>query len=329
MGDVTKSFLYAWCGKNKVTPCYEVKGVGSKQRQRFLCEVTVPGFDYVGVGNSTNKKDAQTNAARDFLLYLVRVGKVSQSEVPVELPAGLQTGNQGPSDLPDGGPVAPHIQLKSSDPNYPIKDNYTPCNQGFVPNYVQRVEDQKKMEEAEDLDINSGIHGNWTLDNAKSRLHQFLQCNKLNQEYKYSVVGPDHNRKACCIINTIVDKSSADYEGQGGWSDYEESEEINISLDDWIWKEIDNVPEIKTITGMPGVNPLTMQKLGANLKSLEVFEEVLNMNFWEILSTETNRCAEQEIKKEHCPSKKIDVEWFPVTVDEMKAYFTLCIMSQI
>ena len=165
-----------------------------------------------------------------------------------------------------------------------------------------------------------------------------------------------------------MDKSSTEYEGQNHWSDYEESEKISVHLPDtdnesndseilprkrkcarrlisddsepsgiadtsseeWIWKEIDNVPEIKKFTGTPGVNPLIMQKLGANPKSLEVFEEVLNINFWEILSTETNRYAEQEIKKEQCPSKKIDVEWFPVTVEEMKAYFALCIiMSQI
>ncbi|CAL1277874.1 unnamed protein product [Larinioides sclopetarius] len=204
MGDVTKSFLYAWCGKNKVTPSYEVRGAGSKQRQRFLCEVTVPGFDYVGVGNSTNKKDAQTNAARDFLLYLVRAGRIAQSEVPIELPVGLQTENQGPAELPSGGPQAPHIQLKTTDQSYPIKENYVPYNQGSVPNYVQRAEDQKKMEEAEDLDINSGIHGNWTLDNAKSRLHQFLQANKLNQEYKYSQVGPDHNRSYLCELSVYV-----------------------------------------------------------------------------------------------------------------------------
>lgn len=41
MGDVTKSFLYAWCGKNKVVPQYDVKAAGSKQRQRFLCEVRI------------------------------------------------------------------------------------------------------------------------------------------------------------------------------------------------------------------------------------------------------------------------------------------------
>lgn len=39
-------------------------------------------FNYIGMGNSTNKKDAQTNAARDFVNYLVRVGQMSAAEVP-------------------------------------------------------------------------------------------------------------------------------------------------------------------------------------------------------------------------------------------------------
>ena len=34
------------------------------------------------MGNSTNKKDAQTNAAKDFVQFLVRKGLVEQSEVP-------------------------------------------------------------------------------------------------------------------------------------------------------------------------------------------------------------------------------------------------------
>ena len=40
------------------------------------------GFDYVGCGNSTSKKDAQTNAAKDFCQYLVREGKLNAAEVP-------------------------------------------------------------------------------------------------------------------------------------------------------------------------------------------------------------------------------------------------------
>ena len=45
-------------GKNKqAIPDYSVRPTGPKHRQRFLCELRVPGtFDYVGAGNSTNKK---------------------------------------------------------------------------------------------------------------------------------------------------------------------------------------------------------------------------------------------------------------------------------
>lgn len=48
--------------------------------------------------------------------------------------------------------------------------------------------------QAEDVDLTSSIHGNWTVENAKSRLHMFLQTNKIKADYKYSAVGPDHNR---------------------------------------------------------------------------------------------------------------------------------------
>lgn len=40
------------------------------------------GFNYVGAGNSTVKKDAEKNAARDFVNFLVRNGNVNAAEVP-------------------------------------------------------------------------------------------------------------------------------------------------------------------------------------------------------------------------------------------------------
>lgn len=52
-------------------------------------KVRVDVFPYVGVGNSTNKKDAQTNSARDFIQYLVRQGKMSADEVPPNLVSNL------------------------------------------------------------------------------------------------------------------------------------------------------------------------------------------------------------------------------------------------
>jgi hypothetical protein len=42
----------------------------------------IAGYDYAAVGNSTSKKDAQSNAARDMVQYLVRTGDMQQSEVP-------------------------------------------------------------------------------------------------------------------------------------------------------------------------------------------------------------------------------------------------------
>lgn len=42
--------------------------------------------------------------------------------------------------------------------------------------------------------MNSKLHGNWTIDNAKSRLHEFFQKERISADYKYSQVGPDHNK---------------------------------------------------------------------------------------------------------------------------------------
>lgn len=56
--------------------------LGPKHRLRFLCEVRVNGVAYVGAGNSTNKKDAEKNAARDFVNFLVRTGRIEANEVP-------------------------------------------------------------------------------------------------------------------------------------------------------------------------------------------------------------------------------------------------------
>ena len=39
-GDI-KAFLYAWLGKKKVTPEYNIRPTGPKHRQRFLCELRV------------------------------------------------------------------------------------------------------------------------------------------------------------------------------------------------------------------------------------------------------------------------------------------------
>ncbi|XP_038551161.1 ATP-dependent RNA helicase A protein-like [Micropterus salmoides] len=125
MADI-KNFLYAWCGKKKLTPNYDIRAAGNKNRQKFMCEVRVDGFNYIGMGNSTNKRDAQTNAARDFVNYLVRIGEMSAAEVPAlgasapdgdQLDGGGGGGAEGGGggsfgNLPSGAPLPPHLVVK-------------------------------------------------------------------------------------------------------------------------------------------------------------------------------------------------------------------------
>lgn len=79
-----------------------------------------------------------------------------------------------------------------------LGEAYRPVQEGDRPDghwsYMDRIQQQKRVEDAEDLDVNAQIHGNWTIENAKSKLHQFMQTNKVNADYKYTPVGPDHTR---------------------------------------------------------------------------------------------------------------------------------------
>lgn len=44
------------------------------------------------------------------------------------------------------------------------------------------------------MDLSANVHGGWTLENAKACLNQFFQKERIHEEYKYTEVGPDHNR---------------------------------------------------------------------------------------------------------------------------------------
>ncbi|ELT91287.1 hypothetical protein CAPTEDRAFT_220258 [Capitella teleta] len=202
MGDI-KAFLYAWCGKQKITPNYDVRSGGNKNRPRFLCEVRVEGHAYVGAGNSTNKKDAQTNAANDFIQYLIRTNIMKASDVPQSAtPQAYQPirAPSGSTDLPDGRP-APHVSLGLGGMPAPIGKSMlgsggdpVPYQRGPPQAYLDALASKRQVEEAEEADFNADLHGNWTVENAKSRLHQYFQMNKINTDYKYTITGPDHNR---------------------------------------------------------------------------------------------------------------------------------------
>lgn len=212
MSTDSKSFLHIWCAKQKINaPQFDVRPTGVKNRQRFLCEVRVEGFNYVAAGNSTNKKDAQMNAARDFIQFLVRQNRVNQSEIPNDAGTPSITG------APD---VTANLNVPSSEGSNPsvfqhglgpqdIGQAYRPYNESGRPmTYIDRIAEQKQVEEAEDLDMNAGIHGNWTIDNAKSKLHQFMQMHKIPTDYKYTCVGPDHVKSFVAEMSFYVKKLS-------------------------------------------------------------------------------------------------------------------------
>ncbi|EFA00345.2 dosage compensation regulator isoform X1 [Tribolium castaneum] len=189
MSDI-KSFLHQFCQKTKKEqPQFEVRPTGPKHRQRFLCEVRIDGYSYVGAGNSTNKKDAQSNAARDFVSYLVREGIVNPADVP-----DFQDAPPGPNTVPMNRGPAPSVFRQGMGPSS-FGEAYRPLGRDHDDwHYMNRAQEQKSVEDAEDLDVNAQIHGNWTVENAKSKLHQFMQSNKIHADYKYTQVGPDHSR---------------------------------------------------------------------------------------------------------------------------------------
>uniref|UniRef100_A0A3B4WM90 RNA helicase n=1 Tax=Seriola lalandi dorsalis TaxID=1841481 RepID=A0A3B4WM90_SERLL len=202
MADI-KNFLYAWCGKKKLTPNYDIRAAGNKNRQKFLCEVRVDGYNYMGMGNSTNKKDAQTNAARDFVNYLVRVGEMSAAEVPA---LGVR-GDGGFGNLPPSGPLPPHLVVKAEKGGRGGAGGGAQWDRGanLKEYYAKRDEQEAQATlESEEVDLNASLHGNWTLENAKARLNQFFQKEKTSAEYKYSQVGPDHNRSFIAEMQLFV-----------------------------------------------------------------------------------------------------------------------------
>ena len=133
-------------------PDYTTRPTGPKHRQRFLCEVRVEKFDYVGAGNSTNKKDAMANAARDFCSFLVRSGELREEEVP---------GSLGQNH----------------------KQNV--FQQGSAPTTLGQEPGERDL----GGESSGAVHGNWTLENSKSMLNQFLQTRRIQADYVYSVLG--------------------------------------------------------------------------------------------------------------------------------------------
>jgi ATP-dependent RNA helicase A len=193
MSSDIKQFLYTWCGKQHKIPNYEFSQQNTKGRIRFKCEVTVSGINYIGIGNSTNKKDAQTNCALDFCQYLVRQGIMNENDLPK---VSLEGNTSNQQSLPSGL-IAPHQSMGLNFNGSNTDNQMLPYKRGPPNAYLAHLyenQNRKMLEDVDNADTNADIHGGWTIENAKSRLHQFFQREKLKCDYKYESTGPDNNR---------------------------------------------------------------------------------------------------------------------------------------
>jgi len=95
--------------------------------------------------------------------------------------------NAGPSNFGNVGSMAPQRSVfqegmapdRMGEAYRPYRDGNDQGNGNQQYTYIDRIAEQKNLHEAEDLDLNAAIHGNWTIENGKSRLHIFLQTNNI------------------------------------------------------------------------------------------------------------------------------------------------------
>lgn len=107
------------------------------------------------------------------------------------------------------------------------------------------------------------------------------------------------------------------------------SEEEGTTRQSWIWQEKKNTPIVWTYSETHGIKASVLTNLSKDPTILELFSIIFDNKLWDIIIMETNRFAYQEMNDE-CKRRKVDDNWYPVTLDEIKAYYALCIlMSQV
>ena len=256
-----KSFLYAWLGKKKCTPEYNIRPAGAKHRQRFLCELR--GILQIRFSNSRKKHIFLNFHFHEFFpssswLWLQCVWKFNeQKRFPSQCCQRLYsisfttradatqwstrwmwygsrrrschwTSSYGRTWIESKTCFSAwvsfwqflHFRFRNFPKYFPNFLRYGPQDLGeayqpvgrqggqgvnFRQQYLETM-DKKKMEEAEDVDVNAGIHGNWTMENAKSMLHQWMQTNRIKADYQYSSAGQDHNRSFVAEMRFYVNK---------------------------------------------------------------------------------------------------------------------------
>ena len=112
------------------------------------------------------------------------------NEAPQE--AGLDQSIQSQGPPPGGLGLSQRPVFQAGYGPQSLGEAYQPAGQhggpqdnvNFRQQYMENM-DRKRMEEAEDVDVNAAIHGNWNMENSKSMLHQFIQSHKIKVKYSF------------------------------------------------------------------------------------------------------------------------------------------------
>ncbi|KAL3990479.1 Helicase associated domain (HA2) family protein [Acanthocheilonema viteae] len=213
MTDEIRGWLYGWLGKKKLgIPSYNtilLENRGGKMR--FRCELRIQGQPHVGLGISANKKDAATNAARDFAQFLIRQKLLDPLELPKPTAEMLETANEDSfsgDSTPEGSSLLNYRKAeKSSSETVNVA-----VNMQFLPSSKIETEHQcyieQKAEEitlSEPVDLRADIHGGWTADNSKMRLNEFVQ--KIKQpplKYDIRSAGTHNSRIFVAEVSLFV-----------------------------------------------------------------------------------------------------------------------------
>uniref|UniRef100_A0A1A9VZS9 DRBM domain-containing protein n=1 Tax=Glossina brevipalpis TaxID=37001 RepID=A0A1A9VZS9_9MUSC len=149
MADV-ESLLNKWCVKNNVNPVISTRCLGTNNRKRFFCEVSIPGYTYRALGNSKLKEDARRDAFKDFMDYLMRCDS-----------------KKFPSSNKENWAFKKRKDIKILSSK----------------KYKQRILREIEMEKDVVTGTNVDVNGNWTIENATSKLYQFMQANRIKAQY--------------------------------------------------------------------------------------------------------------------------------------------------
>lgn len=131
-------------------------------------------------------QDAATNAAQDFCQYLVREGKMQQSDIPTLTSSSLEASStwqdSETATMFCGGEDGNSFQ-ESQQPipqkRFPWSNNAYQRNEGTHEQYI--TQKAEEIAASETVDLKSEIHGGWTMENSKKALNEFLQKMRLPQ----------------------------------------------------------------------------------------------------------------------------------------------------